>query len=304
MFYLKKFAKVIFSILLIGTLSFLLLELIPGDPANAILGVDSTPEEVAMLREALGLNKIFILRYFAWIKGVLVGDFGDSFKYSEPVVQLIARRLPITLEIAFISLIIVFVVSIPLSFVLYKVKNKYIKKIGDFFIGVSISVPSFWLGIISMFVFGVILRVLNIGYDKTFKSLLLPCCIIAIPKIGVITSFIKSNLEKEMREEYIKYLFVNGLSLKWLNIYIFKNSILSVVPLIGLMIIDLITGTIIIEQLFSIPGIGRLLITSVTNRDLPLIQGLIFYTSVVLVFINFVIDVIYALIDPRIKEEK
>ncbi|MDR3258730.1 MAG: ABC transporter permease [Fusobacteriaceae bacterium] len=303
MFYLKKFAKVVFSILLIGTLSFLLLELIPGDPANAILGIDSTPEEIEILRETLGLNKALIVRYLIWIKGVITGNFGNSFKYSEPVVDLIAGRLPLTLKIAFTSLIIVFLVSIPLSFILYKVKNKYIKKIGDFFIGVSISVPSFWLGIISMFVFGIILKILSIGYDRSFKSLLLPCCIIAVPKIGVITSFIKSNLEKEMREEYIKYLFVNGLKLKWLNIYIFKNSILSVIPLIGLMIIDLITGTIIIEQIFSIPGIGRLLITSVVNRDLPLIQGLIFYTSVVLVCINFIIDIIYALIDPRIRED-
>lgn len=104
-----------------------------------------------------------------------------------------------------------------------------------------------------------------------------------------------------MREEYIKYLYVNGLKMKWLNIYILKNSILPVIPLIGIMIIDLITGIVIIEQIFSIPGIGRLLITSVVTRDIPLIQGLIFYTSVVLVLINFIIDILYSVIDPRIR---
>ena len=155
-----------------------------------------------------------------------------------------------------------------------------------------------------MFVFGVILRLFSVGYNNSFTSLLLPCAVIAIPNIGVITRYIKSNLEYEMREEYIKYLFVNGMKMKWLNLYILKNSILPVVPLAGMMVIDLITGIVIIEQIFSIPGIGRLLITSVLTRDIPLIQGLIFYTSVVLVLINFFIDVIYSIIDPRIKEEK
>jgi len=303
MYYFKRFAKVVFSVLLIGTLSFLLLDLLPGDPAAAILGVDAAPEEVAMIRDSLGLNRPFLVRYFVWIKGVLSFDFGNSFKYGEPVVELIARRLPLTLEISLISLLMVFLASVPLSFLLYKIKNKHVRKIGDFVLGVCISIPSFWLGIISMFTLGVILRVLRIGYDRSFKSLLLPCLVIAIPKIGVITSHIKSNLEKEMREEYIKYLFVNGLQMKWLNLYIFKNSILSVIPLIGVMIIDLITGTIIVEQIFSIPGIGRLLITSVVNRDIPLIQGLIFYTSVALVLMNFLVDIVSVLIDPRIREE-
>lgn len=304
MFYLKKIVKMIFSIFLIGTLSFLLLELIPGDPATAILGVDSTPEDIALLREALGLNKSFITRYLMWGKGVLSGDFGNSFKYSEPVLNLILDRLPLTMEIALISIGIVFLVSIPLSFMLYKIKNRHIKKLGDFMIGVFISIPSFWLGIIFMFLFGVILRWFSVGYNNTFTSLLLPCTVIAIPNIGVITSYIRSNLEYEMREEYIKYLFVNGLKMKWLNLYILKNSILPVIPLAGMMVIDLITGIVIIEQIFSIPGIGRLLITSVLTRDIPLIQGLIFYTSVVLVLINFCIDIVYSLIDPRIKGEK
>ena len=124
MYYIKKLVKMIFSIFLIGTLSFLLLEMIPGDPASAILGVESSPEDIELLREALGLNKSLIVRYLTWGKGVLAGDFGNSFKYSEPVVDLILKRLPLTLEIALISIGIVFLVSVPLSFLLYKIKNK------------------------------------------------------------------------------------------------------------------------------------------------------------------------------------
>lgn len=304
MYYLKKIFKMIFSVYLIGTISFLLLEFIPGDPALAILGVESSPEDIAILRETLGLNKSFALRYLEWIKGVLSGNFGNSFKYGEPVTSLIMERLPLTLEIAILTIFIVLVVSIPTSFIIHKIKNKRVKKIIDFLIGLCISIPSFWLGIIFMFLFSVILRWFSVGYNNTLASLILPCIVIAIPNIGVITSYIKNNLEIELREEYIKYLFVNGVNKFWLNFYILKNSIIPIIPLIGIMLIDLITGVVIIEQIFSIPGIGRLMITAVINRDLPLVQGLIFYTSVVLVVINFLIDIVYSIIDPRIRSER
>lgn len=304
MYYLKKIFKMIFSVYLIGTISFLLLEFIPGDPALAILGVESSPEDIAILRETLGLNKSFALRYLEWIKGVLSGNFGNSFKYGEPVTNLIMERLPLTLEIAVLTIFIVLVVSIPTSFIIHKIKNKRVKKIIDFLIGLCISIPSFWLGIIFMFLFSVILRWFSVGYNNTLASLILPCIVIAIPNIGVITSYIKNNLEIELREEYIKYLFVNGVNKFWLNFYILKNSIIPIIPLIGIMLIDLITGVVIIEQIFSIPGIGRLMITAVINRDLPLVQGLIFYTSVVLVVINFLIDIVYSIIDPRIRSER
>ncbi|WP_291259817.1 ABC transporter permease [Fusobacterium sp.] len=304
MYYIKKILKMVFSIYLIGTISFLLLELIPGDPALAILGVESSAEDIAILRERLGLNKSLGLRYLEWGKGVLVGDFGKSFKYEEPVSQLILERLPLTIEIAIITVIIVLIFSIPLSFFVHKVRSIRVKKIIDFLIGLCISIPSFWLGILAMFLFSVILRWFSVGYNKSFSSLLLPCLVIAIPNIGVFTSYIKNNLEVELREEYIKYLFVNGVKKFWLNCYILKNSIIPVIPLIGIMLIDLIMGIVIIEQIFSIPGIGRLMITAIINRDLPLVQGLIFYTSVVLVVINFIIDILYSIIDPRIRSER
>lgn len=303
MLYIKKIAKMLFSIFLIGTLSFLLISLIPGEPATAVLGIESTPEELAAFRAAKGLDQNIILQYFKWLKGIVIGDFGESFKHNESVMSIISARLPITLKVAFLSTIIIFTVSIPASFILYKTKNKYVKRIEDFLVGVSISIPSFWLGMVFIFVFCIILRWFSSSYDNSLKSLILPCVVVAIPKIGVITSFLRSSLETEMRKEYIRYLYVNGLKMKWLNLYILKNSILSVIPLIGIMIIDLITGIVIIEQLFSIPGIGRLLVTSIANRDIPLVLGLIFYTSVVLVFINFFIDIVYTMIDPRIKGE-
>lgn len=304
MYYIKKIFKMIFSIYLIGTISFLLLELIPGDPAIAILGVESTPEDIAMLRNYLGLNKPLLQRYINWGSNLLSGNLGNSFKYGESVSLLIKERLPLTLEVAIITVIMVMVVSVPLSFSIYRIRNKYIKKGIDFLIGICVSLPSFWLGIIFMFVFGVILRWFSVGYNGDITSLFIPCLVIAIPNIGIFTSYIRHNLGRELREEYIKYLYVNGVKKFWLNIYILKNSIIPIIPLIGILIIDLITGVVIVEQIFSIPGIGRLMVTAVVNRDLPLVQGIIFYTSTVLVIINFLIDVIYSLIDPRIRGDK
>lgn len=304
MYYVKKVFKMLFSIYLIGTISFLLLEMIPGDPAIAILGVESTPEDIELLRETLGLNKGMLERYIDWGMNLFSGNLGNSFKYGDSVSTLIGERLPLTMEITVITVIMVMLVSIPLSFSIYRIRNKYAKKIVDFLIGVCISLPSFWIGIISMFVFGVILRLFSIGYNGSLSSLLLPCLVIAIPNIGVFTSYMKQNLGKELREEYIKYLYVNGVKKFWLNLYILKNSIIPIIPLVGILVIDLITGVVIVEQIFSIPGIGRLMVTAVINRDLPLVQGIIFYTSTVLVLINFFIDIVYSLVDPRIRRER
>ena len=226
---------------------------------------------------------------------------GISFKYKEPVFKLILERLPLTLKIAFISIFIIFLVSIPLSFFLNNTKNKRIKKIGESIFSLFISIPSFWLGIIFMYLFGIILKWTSTGYNNSWQSLILPCLVISIPKIGWISMHLYSNLYKELREDYIKYLYSNGMKKIYLNFYILKNAFLPIIPLTGMLLLELITGVVIIEQIFSIPGIGRLLVQSVLMRDIPLIQGLIFYTSTFVVLLNFVIDILYSLLDPRIQ---
>ena len=301
MYFIKKLLKMIFSIYIISTISFFIISLIPGDPATAILGVDAPYENLILFRQELGLDKPLFIRYIVWLKNAFRGNFGKSFKYSSPVKDLILERLPITVVITIISIIIIFTISILLSFYLNKNKNKIENKIWEIILGLSISIPSFWLGIISIFVFSVILRWFNIGYDNTLKSLIVPCFILSIPKIGIVTKNIKENLYIETRQEYIKYLYSNGMSMNYLNMYVLKNAILPVISILGLIIIDLVTGIVIIEQIFSIPGIGRLMTMAVYTRDIPLVQGLIVYTSFMIAIINFIVDIIYVILDPRIK---
>ena len=301
MYYMKKLVRMLLSLFLIGTLAFLLLEWIPGDSATAILGVEASVEDIENLRRQLGLHLSFGERYLSYIKNVLHGNLGLSFKYGEPVSKLILERLPITLSIAVFAIFLVFVVSIPLSFFLHHTKSKRVKKIGEFLLGLCISIPSFWLGILFMYFFGIILRWASTGYNDSYSSLFLPSLIIAIPKIGWISMHLYSNLYKELREDYIKYFYSNGMKTMYLNFYILKNAILPVVPLTGMLLLELVTGVVIIEQIFSIPGIGRLLVSSVFTRDIPLVEGLIFYTSAFLIIMNFVIDIVYSFLDPRIK---
>lgn len=301
MYYMKKLVRMLLSLFLIGTLAFLLLEWIPGDSATAILGVEASAEDIENLRRQLGLHLSFGERYLSYIKNVLHGNLGLSFKYGEPVSKLILERLPITLSIAVFAIFLVFVVSIPLSFFLHHTKSKRVKKIGEFLLGLCISIPSFWLGILFMYFFGIILRWASTGYNDSYSSLFLPSLIIAIPKIGWISMHLYSNLYKELREDYIKYFYSNGMKTMYLNFYILKNAILPVVPLTGMLLLELVTGVVIIEQIFSIPGIGRLLVSSVFTRDIPLVEGLIFYTSAFLIIMNFVIDIVYSFLDPRIK---
>lgn len=301
MYYLRKIIKGIFSIYIISTISFFLISLIPGNPAIAILGVDATPERIQAFRQNFGLDKPILERYLEWLKRILNGDFGNSLKLNIKVKSLILEKLPLTMLITLLTLFLIFLISIPFAFYLNKIKDKKKIEVWNKVLALTISIPSFWLAILVIYLFSVVLKLFYLSYNETIFSLIIPCLIIAIPKVGQITYNLKKNLYHETRQEYIKYLYSNGMSMKYLNIYVLKNSILPLLPLISLMVIDLITGVVIIEQIFSIPGIGRLLLLSVYTRDIPLLQGLIIYSSTFVIIIDVINDILYAKLDKRIK---
>lgn len=277
-------------------MSFFLVSMIPGDPATSILGINANKKVIDIFNETFELDKPILERYISWIMKAVKGDLGISFKYNTSVKSLIIEKLPITIVITIISLIIILVFSIILSIYLNKKNNKLL----EFVLSISIAVPSFWLGQIFIYVFSVVFRVFSSGYNDNISSLIIPCLIISIPKIGQLTFNIKNNIYYETRKDYVKFLYSNGMKIKYLNMYILKNAILPILPIIGLMIIDLLTGVLIIEQVFSIPGIGRLMLSAVYNRDIPLAQGLIIYTSTVVIVINTLMDILHYKLDRRI----
>lgn len=301
MYYLRKIIKGIFSIYIISTISFFLISLIPGNPAIAILGVDATSDRIQAFRQNFGLDKPILERYLEWLKRVLTGDFGNSLKLNIPVKNLILEKLPLTMIITLLTLVLIFLISIPFAFYLNKIKDKKSIEKWNKVLALTISIPSFWLAILVIYLFSVVLKLFYLSYNDTIFSLIIPCLIIAIPKVGQITYNLKKNLYHETRQEYIKYLYSNGMNMKYLNRYVLKNAILPLLPLISLMIIDLITGVVIIEQIFSIPGIGRLLLLSVYTRDIPLLQGLIIYSSTFVIIVDVLNDILYAKLDKRIK---
>ncbi len=218
-----------------------------------------------------------------------------------PVKDLVLETLPLTILISIISLLIIFLVSVILSFYINSIKNKKIQKIYEVILNIGIAIPTFWLGIIFIFIFSVILNLFITTYNGTIISLIIPCIIISIPQIALITLNIKANLYTETRMDYVKFLYSNGMNRKFLNMYILKNAILTTIPLFGLIVLELITGIVIVEQIFSIPGIGRLLLTSIAARDIKLLQALIIYTSMAVIIINLIIDLLYTMLDKRIR---
>ena len=298
------------TVFLVSVITFVSFEVIPGDPVLSRLGVDADEAQIEALSRELGLDDPLPTRFFRWISGIFTGNLGLSSRYSRPVSELILDRLPVTLSLATISLILIVSVGIPLGIL----SAKY----GDRIPGLSISIvsqigmaiPSFWTGIILIYVFGLILKWFSPGgYTpwsespaEAFKSLLLPSVAIALPSIATVIRYTRNTVMEQMKNDYVRTALSKGLKMNAVLFrHVLKNAIIPVITILGMITANILGGSIVIEQVFTLPGIGRLLINAISTRDLPLVQGMILYISLMIVIINFLIDIVYTIIDPRIK---
>lgn len=308
--YLRKIMAMLFTVLFVSIITFISFEIIPGDPVLSRLGVDADEAQIESLTEELGLNDPLPVRFTKWAGGVFTGNLGDSVRYSRPVTELISERIPVTLSLALISLLLIVMVGIPLGIL----SAKY----GDRVPGISISlisqlgmaIPSFWTGIILMFVFGLILKWVSPGgytsWDENpveaFKSLILPSVAIALPSIATVIRYTRNTVMEQMKKDYVRLAYSKGLKTNSVLFgHVLRNALIPVITVLGMITANILGGSIVIEQVFTLPGVGRLLINAISTRDLPLAQGMILYISLVIVVINFLIDIIYTVIDPRIK---
>lgn len=306
---LKKLAAMIITILCISFLVYLAFDIIPGDAALASLGTDANPERLASLRKEMGLNRPFVERYFDWLASFLQGDFGTSYKYKMPVADMIASKLPVTVIMAFISFAIMALASLPVGIYAAKHSGGRADRVITVINQIMMSVPHFFMGIIITYVFGLVLKLFTPGgfvsYDADFAGFLsyiiFPCIAIAIPKTAMSVKLIRSSCIVEAGKDYVRTAYSKGNNTNnVLYRHVLKNAMIPVITFWGMALADMLVGSIVIEQVFNIPGIGRILLTSISYRDYPVVEAVIVLISVVIVAVNFGVDIIYGIIDPRI----
>ena len=308
----KKFLIMLVTLLVVSFLVFVALSIIPGDAATNMLGTQATQESIEALREEMGLNDPFFVQYFRWLFGCLKGDFGISYSYHMSVSSLIMDKLPITITLTIFSFIFIFMVSIPLGLFIAKHNGGVIDRVLTVLNQIIMSIPAFFSGIIITLVFGLIFDLFTPGGFVSYKTdiagflgyLIFPSIAIAIPKISMTVKLLKESILEEYKKEYVRTAYSRGNSTtQVLYKHVLKNALIPVITFLGMTLADIVAGSIVIEQVFGIPGIGRILLTSIANRDFPVVQAIIIILAVIILVINFIVDIIYHKVDPRIDTE-
>lgn len=307
----KKLLTMIITILLVSFFVFLAFEMIPGDPALNKLGTSATKESLMRLREEMGLNKPFLVRYFSWVAGLFTGDLGTSYSYSMPVSKMIAEKLPITITLTIMSFLLIVAISIPIGIYTAEHNGSVISNIIDITNQIFMAVPSFFAGMIITYFFGLILKVFTPGgfvsykvnFGKFIYYLLFPSIAIALPKIAMTVRMLKASVLSEAERDYVRTAYSRGNSTRAvLYRHVLKNAFIPVVTFLGMTLSDMVAGSLIVEQVFSIPGFGRLLVTSIANRDYPVVQSIIVIIAIIVIVVNLLVDITYRIIDPRTRE--
>lgn len=308
--YLTKAAGLAITLLLVSLLAFLVFQVLPGDPADVILGVDADELERAAISERLGLDKPLSERYIDWLAGAITGDLGISLRYQMPVSQLLASSLGVTASLSLVSLFLTIAIGLPAGLLLARFRSARKTIAFSMATQLGLSIPSFCMGVFLINIFSVRLRLLpSIGYSPLsdgiggwIASLILPAMSIAIGTSSILIRYINASVSREMGKEYVKTARSKGASdARIMYAHVLRNSLIPVITILGMIAADILGGSIIIENVFSLPGIGRLISVSIMTRDFPLLQALVVYLAAIVAVLNFAVDVIYSVIDPRIR---
>ncbi len=310
LFLLKRLATLVATLVGASIVVFLVLEILPGDAALILMGPDAAPEAVRALATKLGLDRPPLERYFAWIGGMLTGDLGLSYTYSSPVSELIWERLAVTVPLALMAMLLTTVLALCVG--IYAASNH--NKLGD--VGlmgmtqVGIAIPNFWFAILLILLFSVHLQWFSAGgfegWDQGilegFKSLLLPALSLAVVQAAILARITRSAVLEVFREDFVRTARAKGLSKRatvWGHVL--RNAMIPVITVMGLQFAELLAGTIVVENVFYLPGLGRLIFQSISNRDLIVVRNCVMLLATMVVVVNFIVDVLYAVIDPRVK---
>jgi peptide/nickel transport system permease protein len=288
----------------VATLVFALIHLVPGDPAQSMLGEGASPSEVLALRHSLGLDRPLLTQYASFLGGAVRGDLGTSFRYGTPVTREIAARLYRTVQLALAAMAVALMVALPLGILAAVFRATLIDHIAMTAALAGISMPNFWLGPLLAILFSVRLGWLPVAGTGTLAHLVLPSVTLGAALAAILARMTRASVLEELRELYVLAARARGLSRTRAVVrHAFRNSLIPIVTIVGLQFGAVLTGTIITETIFAWPGVGRLLIQSISFRDYPLVQGCILFISITYVFVNLVTDLAYGWLDPRIRFE-
>jgi peptide/nickel transport system permease protein len=287
------------------TLVFSLIHLIPGDPAVQIAGENARPEDVQQVRKALGLDQPLWSQYVTYVTHVIRGDLGRSFQTNEAVTKQIAQRYPATMQLAFGSMLVALIVAFPLGIISAIYRNSWIDNLARFFALIGVSMPSFWFGPLLIIAFAINHTWFPVsGRDQGLRSLVLPSLTMGLAMAAILTRMIRVSLAEELSQLYVTTAIAKGVTrAKAIFRHALKNALIPVITILALQFGSLLTGAIITEQIFSWPGLGRLLIQSISTRDYPQVQASILVIALTYIVVNFASDLLYGVVDPRIKLE-
>ncbi len=307
---LKKLLMTFVTLIVVSLCVFLAFNVLPGDPAVRMLGLEATDELIEQTREAMGLNDPLLVRYFRWFTAFIKGDFGTSYSYNVPVSGMLMNKIPITLTLGLIAFVITVLISIPLGIISAKYENGVLDRTITVLNQIIMAIPPFFSGILITFVFGMILKVFTPGGFVSYKEdfggfiryLIFPSFAIAFPKIAMTVKMLRGNLIDEAGKDYARTAYSRGNNTNGvLYRHVLKNAMIPVITFLGMALADMVAGSIVVEQVFSIPGISRILLTSISNRDYPVVEAIIMGIAIIVIGLNLLVDIIYRIIDPRIR---
>ena len=308
----RRVAALAATLVFVSALVFVVVRVLPGDPASIMLGTEGSPEALARLRDAMGLNRPLPVQYAEWMGGALRGDLGRSLQYDVPVGALIVSRLPVTLPLALLAALFMAAAALPLG--VYAATHH--RRAGDYaamiLSQVGISVPQFWSGLLLILFFSVHLGwVRSGGFEgwssgpgPALRSLLLPAIALGLFQAAVLVRATRSAVLDVLREDYVRTARAKGLSEgRVVGVHTFRNALIPVVTVAGIQLGQLMAGAIVLESVFALPGLGRLALGAISARDLPVVQGVTLFVASSIVVINFAVDLAYGVLDPRIRYE-
>ena len=304
-----RVASLLVTLAVVSVITFLVLRIIPGDPAQIILGADTPGDALKELQAQLGTDRPLVVQYASWVASVARGELGVSLRHKRPVIELIVERLPVTLSLAWLALVLAVLVGLPVGVQAARHRNTATDYAALAFTQIGQAVPSFWLGIMMILAFALQLRWLpSAGWVpwsespwQALRHLAMPSVALGMVLAATIARMGRSSMLEVLQEDFVRTARAKGLDEREVIYrHTLANALIPTVTIIGLQVSTLLGGAIIVEQIFSLPGLGRLVLFAVFNRDWPLIQGLVFFLATLTITLNFLVDLSYAYLDPRL----